>query len=65
MNEWISVKDRRPTKEDANLKGFVIAIDRFDKYPRSWWYELIVNYPEDYLFWMPFPKPPKVSDLNG
>ena len=56
---WISTEDRLPTEEDANKIGYVIAIMEHDGFPRSWWYDLVVRYPQEFTYWMPFPKPPE------
>lgn len=54
---WISVEDKLPTKEDANPNQAVIAINKSDGFPRSWWYDIVSRYPQEFTRWMPFPKP--------
>ena len=57
-NEWISVDERLPTKEDANEHGDVLGITRSDGIARSWTWDWIMRYPKLYTHWMPLPEPP-------
>ena len=36
VQEWISVKDRLPTREDANETGSILAINKDEKYVGRW-----------------------------
>ena len=56
--KWISVKDRLPTKEDANKNESVIAISKEDGFGRSWIWDIVVKFHDEFSFWMPFPEPP-------
>lgn len=60
--QWISVEKRLPTKDDANPRDSVIAIDKTDGFARSWWYEIVARYPQEFTHWMPLPKPPREEE---
>ncbi len=63
--EWISVKDRLPTKEDGkNSNGAVIAIEKHEGYAKRWDYGIVADYAVDFLCWMPFPEPPKDGEQD-
>ena len=58
-SEWISVKDRLPTRDDANQNYSVLAINKRDGIPGEWVYESVAIYPGEYTYWMPLPEPPE------
>ena len=59
MNEWINVKDRLPTKEDANKSGMIIAVYVDEDFSKPWYWEIVVKYSSIFSYWMPLPEPPK------
>ena len=59
--EWISVEDRLPTKEDADENGEILAVAHKDGYVRSWSYDWLKNYPTLFTHWMPLPEAPKMK----
>ena len=59
MAEWISVKDRLPTKENANKIELIIAIHVWEGFPKPWCWDIVANYPSEFSYWMPFPELPK------
>ena len=56
---WISCAERLPTAEDANPNESVLAINKDDGFGRSWIWDIVVRYPQEFTHWMPIPKPPK------
>ena len=58
-SEWISVKDRLPTRDDANQNYSVLAINKRDGIPGEWVYDSVALYPGEYTYWMPLPEPPE------
>ena len=74
MSEWVSVKDRLPSKFSYYLTVNMNArfVSRFanqrilkfrPKEKKWWWYEPIgYSQDESVTHWMPLPKPPGVSD---
>ena len=59
MSEWISVEDRKPTEEDADEKGCILAVLKKENRAKCWFWDIIVDYPEEFSYWMPIPEPPK------
>ena len=59
--EWISVDERLPTKEDANEDGNVLAITRRDGCVRSWAWDWLKNYPKLFTHWTSLPEAPKMK----
>lgn len=59
QRRWISVKDRLPNREDADPKGFIIAIDKESNKSKIWWFDIVAKYPQEFTHWMPLPEPPK------
>ena len=59
-SEWISVKDRLPTREDAPTLS-VLAISKRDGFACEWSYDAVALYPGEYTYWMPMPEPPEVE----
>lgn len=59
MSEWICVKERLPKAEDANPHESVLAINKDEGFAKSWWYDIVVRYPQEFTHWMPLPEPPK------
>ena len=57
VQEWISVKDRLPTEEDAIDGGFVIA-NTEEKVVIALWSD-VCRFNEFVTHWMPLPQPPK------
>ena len=55
--EWISSKERKPTKEDADKYGRVLVME-FGMISLVN-YRGPINFPERFQHWMPLPKPPK------
>ena len=55
--EWISSKDRKPTKEDADKIGRVLVMEygaiSLVKYQGP------INFPDKFTHWMPLHEPPK------
>ena len=58
-SKWIPVTERLPKREDANLYESVLAINKEDGVPRSWIWDIVVDYPKEFTHWMPLPEPPK------
>lgn len=58
-DEWISVSERLPTEEDANINGSVLAINIHDGFSSCWAWESVKTFPESFTHWMPSPEPPK------
>jgi hypothetical protein len=56
-SDWIDARYRKPTKEDADHKGCVIAWHRYDGTMVTGWHQF--GRSEFYTHWMPAPKPPK------
>ena len=57
--EWISVKDRLPTREDANETESILAINKDEKYVGRWVWDIVARWPTEFTYWMPLPQPPK------
>lgn len=62
--KWISVKDRLPTKDDADENGKVLVY-RFNNTSqvslnKSIYDWKMCKYLHESSFWMPLPEPPKV-----
>ena len=55
--EWISIKDRKPTKDDADKYGRVLVME-FGMISLVN-YRGPINSPERFQHWMPLPEPPK------
>ena len=58
VQEWISVKDRLPTEEDAINGGFVLAYTAEHKAIIALWSD-VCRFSEFVTQWMPLPQPPK------
>ena len=60
---WVRTADRFPTKADTNSDLDVIAVydDREEKeqYVITKYWKYVRESPEQYPYWMPFPKPPE------
>ena len=59
VQEWISVKDRLPTREDANETESILAINKDEKYVGRWVWDIVARWPTEFTYWMPLPEPPK------
>ena len=59
VQEWISVKDRLPTREDANETESILAINKDEKYVGRWVWDIVARWPAEFTYWMPLPEPPK------
>ena len=59
VQEWISVKDRLPTREDANETESILAINKDERYVGRWVWDIVARWPTEFTYWMPMPKPPK------
>ena len=55
--QWISSKERKPTKEDADKYGRVLVMEFGTISLVN--YHGPTNYPERFQHWMPLPEPPK------
>lgn len=59
VQEWISVKDRLPTREDANETESILAINKDGRYVGRWVWDIVARWPTEFTYWMPIPQPPK------
>ena len=59
VQEWISVNDRLPTREDANETESILAINKDEKYVGRWVWDIVARWPTEFTYWMPMPQPPK------
>ena len=59
VQEWISVKDRLPTREDANETESILAINKDERYVGRWVWDIVARWPTEFTYWMPMPQPPK------
>jgi hypothetical protein len=59
VQEWISVKYRLPTREDANETESILAINKDEKYVGRWVWDIVARWPTEFTYWMPMPQPPK------
>ena len=59
VQEWISVKDRLPTREDANETDSILAINKDERYVGRWVWDIVARWPTEFTHWMPMPQPPK------
>ena len=59
VHEWVSVKDRLPTREDANETESILAINKDERYVGRWVWDIVARWPTEFTYWMPMPKPPK------
>ena len=59
VQEWIPVKDRLPTREDANETESILAINKDEKYVGRWVWDIVARWPTEFTYWMPMPQPPK------
>ena len=59
IQQWISVEERLPTKEDADGNECVLAEHKVYGGVRCWLLDSIVNCPEQFLYWMRTPALPK------
>lgn len=59
VQEWVSVKDRLPTREDANESESILAINIHEGYVGRWIWDIVSDYPAEFTHWMPLPEPPK------
>ena len=59
VQEWVSVKDRLPTREDANETESILAINKDEKYVGRWVWDIVARWPTEFTYWMPIPQPPK------
>lgn len=59
VQEWISVKDRLPTREDANETESILAINKDENYVGRWIWDIVARWPSEFTYWMPLPEPPK------
>ena len=57
VQEWIPVTERKPTKEDADKYGRVLAMEMGMITLVN--YRGPINYPDRFPHWMPLPEPPK------
>lgn len=59
VQKWISVKDRLPTREDANETESILAINKDENYVGRWIWDIVARWPSEFTYWMPRPEPPK------
>ena len=59
VQEWVPVKDRLPTREDANETESILAINKDEKYVGRWVWDIVARWPTEFTYWMPLPQPPK------
>ena len=59
VQEWVSVKDRLPTREDANETESILAINKDERYVGRWVWDIVARWPTEFTYWMPMPQPPK------
>lgn len=59
VQEWISVEDRLPTKEDAKIMGGYLLAIQNGKKPNVWKWTEVAKYPECFTYWYSLPQPPK------
>ena len=59
VQKWIPVKDRLPTREDANETESILAINKDERYVGRWVWDIVARWPTEFTYWMPLPKPPK------
>lgn len=59
IQRWIPVTERVPTEEDANPNESVLAINKDDGFARSWIWDIVARWPQEFTHWMPLPQPPK------
>ena len=57
--EWVSVNDRLPTREDANETESILAINKDERYVGRWVWDIVARWPTEFTYWMPIPQPPK------
>lgn len=60
MSEWISVKARLPTEEDADPVGCVIVYHLFQGVMVIGWHQIAGG--GYYTHWMPTPAPPEEAE---
>ena len=58
VQEWISVKDRLPTEEDASNGGYVFAYNTHDKVIIAT-YQDVIRFSDFVKYWTHLPQPPK------
>ena len=61
-SDWVRTADRVPTKADANKWGNVATVFYYttgEARVVTWPWDLTAQEPENYPYWMPFPKPPE------
>ena len=61
-SEWISVKDRLPTRKDANETESILAINKDENYVGRWIWDIVARWPDEFTYWMPLPQPPKLGN---
>ena len=58
---WIPVTERLPEENDADARGYVLAISRWDGCINSHAHHAVSRVPNAFTHWMPLPEPPKES----
>lgn len=58
-SEWISVKDRLPTKEDADEINCILAANKKFGWSGCCFSDFVSDNPTCFTHWMPLPEPPK------
>ena len=59
LPEWISVKERLPTIDDATEQGAVLAWEVSVKHWDIWAWDCVRDYADRFIGWMPLPQPPR------
>ena len=59
VQKWIPVTERLPEERDANARGYVLAIAKFDGCINAWAYHAVSRVPNAFTHWMPLPEQPK------
>ena len=59
VQEWISVKDRLPTKEDAKIMGEYLPAIQNGQKPNVWKWTEVAKHPQYFTHWYALPQPPK------
>ena len=59
VQEWVSVDDRLPTREDANETESILAINKDERYVGRWVWDIVARWPTEFTYWMPIPQPQK------
>ena len=56
---WRKASEVKPTKEDANGNGCILAIHKEFGYVDEWQYSAVADNPENFYCWYPLLEPPE------